>query len=159
MHTCQQFEITLNRDTFIALTPPPPPPPPPPHPVGRPNLWLHQWEEEDWRRLIMHCTTNQNLWAIHMYGSGSIKKISSQFAEKRPGKYKFIQENLPTEILENRDVPIFWGAKVKNLDCPEKIEKAGNYLNAVLRYEMAKQVTWQGESYIFIKNNLLIMNY
>ena len=37
----------------------------------------------------------------------SIKKISSQFAEKRPGKYKFIQENLPTEILENRDVPIF----------------------------------------------------
>ena len=62
----------------------------------------------------------------------STKYISSQFAEKRPGKNTdlydlnitlktYVCKYLPAEILENQDVPIFGGLKVKNQDCPDKI--------------------------------------
>ena len=108
MHTCQHLEIR-NQDTFIiALTP-----------TDQIDCALHSAPK---------CTSHSNIWFRLK------QELSSQFAEKRPGKrliyvlhITFKQEYLLTENLENRDVPIFEVLKVNNRNCPNKIRTVGRY--------------------------------
>ena len=96
-----------NQDTFnIAPTPHPP-------------SYTH-WEEKDQCRSNVHCTPQQNAWAVHIH----VQFRSIKVNWKRPRKIliyvlnitlKIGLEYLQAEILENQDIPIFEGFKSQKL--------------------------------------------